>query len=197
MNEKTLDFLIKINDLQKTKRYGNYPLFSESTAEHTFKLILMVDYFYKELNLTLNYEKCICLSIYHDFGEIDLDKDVDIKENVDKNIHKNKDIYELEKVKELSETYYNPIKEYYEEYKNKKTEEAFFVNACDKLEGMVHPLTINEVIMNHELFATYADEAVKNFPKLMPIYKQIKEMLKVCYEEWGFEWKKEYDSIFE
>lgn len=163
MKEKTLDFLFKINDLQKTKRYGNYPLFSESTSEHTFKLILMVDYFYKELNLTLNYEKCICLSIYHDFGEMDLDKDVDIKENIDKNIHKNKDIYELEKVKELSEAYYNPIKEYYEEYKNKKTEEALFVNACDKLEGMVHPLTVNEVIMNHELFATYAEKQLKIF----------------------------------
>lgn len=197
MKEKTLDFLFKINDLQKTKRYGNYPLFSESASEHTFKLILMVDYFYKELNLTLNYEKCICLSIYHDFGEMDLDKDVDIKENIDKNIHKNKDIYELEKVKELSEAYYNPIKEYYEEYKNKKTEEALFVNACDKLEGMVHPLTVNEVIMNHELFATYADKAVKNFPKLMPIYKQIKDMLKIRFDEWGFEWKKEYDSVFE
>lgn len=43
----------------------------------------------------------------------------------------------------------------------------------------------------------YANQAVNNFSKLMPIYKQIKEMLKVCYEEWGFEWKKEYDSIFE
>lgn len=105
MDEKTLDFLFKINDLQKTKRYGNYPPFSESTSEHTFKLILMVDYFYKELNLTLNYEKCIRLSIYHNFGEMDLDKDVDIKENTDENIHKNKDIYELKKVIELSETY--------------------------------------------------------------------------------------------
>lgn len=32
MNEKTLDFLFKINDLQKTKRYGNNPDFSESTS---------------------------------------------------------------------------------------------------------------------------------------------------------------------
>ncbi len=197
MNEKTLDFLFKVNDLQKTKRYGNYPLFSESTSEHTFKLILMVDYFYRYLNLNLDYKKCICLSLYHDFGEMDLDKDVDIKENTDKNIHENKDIYELEKIRELSETYYSPIKKYYEEYKSKKTEEALFVNACDKLEGMIHPLTVNEVIMNHEIFATYADKAVKNYPKLMPIYRQIKEVLKTRYEEWGFDWKKEYDAIFE
>jgi len=42
MNNKTIEFLIKVNDLQKVRRYGNYPLFSESTAEHTFKLILII-----------------------------------------------------------------------------------------------------------------------------------------------------------
>ena len=114
MKTKELDFLFKVNDLQKTKRYGNYPLFSESTAEHTFKLILIVDYFYKELNLDLDYQKCISLSIYHDFGEIDLEKDVDIKENTVKKINIRKDNYEIEKIKELSNTYYGPIVRYYE-----------------------------------------------------------------------------------
>lgn len=47
MNKNIINFLFKVNDLQKTKRYGNYPLFSESTAEHTFKLILIVDFFIK------------------------------------------------------------------------------------------------------------------------------------------------------
>lgn len=197
MKSNTLDFLLKVNDLQKTKRYGNYPSFSESTSEHTFKLILMVDYFYKDLNLELDYEKCICLAIYHDFGEMDLDKDIDIKENKDEDIHKHKDIYESEKIKELSKNYYNPILGYFEEYKSKQTEEARFVNACDKLEGMIHPLTINEKIMNHELFAMYADKAVMAFPKLMPIYKEIKNILKLHYEKWGFEWKKEYSFIFD
>lgn len=197
MKENTLNFLLKTNDLQKTKRYGNYPSFSESTSEHTFKVILIVDYFYKILNLSLDYEKCICLAIYHDFGEMDLEKDVDIKENTDKVVHENKDIYELEKINEIANNFYNPIIKYFEEYKNKKTEEARFVNACDKLEGMIHPLTINEKIMNHELFAKYADKAVKAFPKLMPIYKEIKLFLKQRYEEWGFEWKKEYDYVFE
>lgn len=197
MKDNPLNFLLKINDLQKTIRYGNYPDFSESTSDHTFKLVLMVDYFYKALNLNLDYEKCICLSIYHDFGEMNLDKDIDIKENTDKSIHKYKNNYELEKIKELSENYYQPIAIYYEEYKAKKAEEARFVNACDKLEGMIHPLSINKKIMNHELFATYADKAVKDFPKLIPFYQEIKNVLKLRYEEWGFEWKKEYDLIFE
>ena len=62
---------------------------------------------------------------------------------------------------------------------------------------MIHPLTVNEKIMNHEIFATYADKAIKNFPQLIPIYKQIKNILKKRYEKRGFEWKEEYDSIFE
>ena len=52
------------------------------------------------------------------------------------------------------------------------------VNACDKLEGMIHPLSVKEPIMNHELFATYADEAIKNFPIMIPIYKKLKKNIK-------------------
>ena len=179
MQEKTLDFLLKVNDLQKTKRYGNYPSFSESVSEHTFKLILIVDYFYRELKLDINYEKCITLAIYHDFGEMNLDKDVDIKENTDKTIHAQKEVYELGTIKDLSKDYYNPIFNYYKEYKDKETQESLFVNACDKLEGMIYPLTVGLPIMNHEIFATYGDEAIKKFPKLIPIYKKIKYRLKI------------------
>ena len=61
---------------------------------------------------------------------------------------------------------------------------------------MIHPLTTNDVIMNHELFAIYADKAVKNYPKLIPIYREIKEILKARFEKWGFQWKEEYNVIF-
>ncbi len=196
MEDQTIKFLMKINDLQKTKRYGNYPKFRESTADHTFKVILIVDYLYKQLNLSLNYEKCIRLAIYHDFGEMDLEKDVDIKGNANKEITNQKNIYEKNKIKELSTLYNSNIETYYDEYKEKNTEEARFVNACDKLEGMIHPLTIQKPIMNHELFATYADKAIKDFPLLMPIYQKIKIILKEEYQKWGFVWKKEYDDIF-
>ena len=50
--------------------------------------------------------------------------------------------------------------------------------------------------MNQDLFATYADKAIKNFSIMLPIYKKVKEILKDCYKSWGYEWKKEYDDIF-
>ena len=49
----------------------------------------------------------------------------------------------------------------FNEYKNKETEEAKFINACDKLEGTIYPLTKNIPVVNHELYATYADKAIK------------------------------------
>ena len=192
----SLEFLMKINDLQKTKRYGNNPDFWESTAEHTFKLVQIVDYFYKELKLTLNYERCIRLALYHDFCEMDMDKDFDIKECTNDDVKKAKKECEEMKISELSHKYYAPIKDYFDEFSIKDTEEAKFVNACDKLEGMIHPLTVQKPIMNHEIFATYADKAISDFPRLIPFYKEIKKVLKEKYELWGFEWKKEYDEVF-
>ncbi len=196
MNNKTIEFLIKVNDLQKVRRYGNYPLFSESTAEHTFKLILIIDYFYKELSLDLDYMKCVEIALYHDFGEMDLGKNVDIKEGNNKETAKKKELYENEKVKELSKKYYERIEDYHSLYESNDTREAKFVKACDKIEGLIHPISVGEPIMNHELFAIYADKTMRNFRELMPIYKEIKAQLKLLYEEWGFEWKAEYDQVF-
>jgi len=190
-----LDFLIKINDLQKTTRYGNFVDLNESTAEHTFKLLQMVDYFYKTLNLDLDYKRCIEIAIYHDFGEMDLDKDVDLTGRTAKTMD-NKKHYEEAKIEEMAK-YYAPIKELFDDYEEKKTREAKFVRACDKLEGMIHPISVGKPIPNEEPFAVYGDKAVKDFPELMPIYKEIKKVLKAKYNEWGYEWKKEYESIFE
>lgn len=189
-----LDFLIRTNDLQKTIRYGEYFDLNESTAEHTFKLILMIDYFYKKLKLKLDYQKCIEIAIYHDFGEMDLEKDVDLKDRTAKTLN-NKKAYEEKKIEELS-NYYKPIKSCFDDYENKKSKEALFVRACDKLEGMIHPIAVGKPIPNHEPFATYGDKAKKDFPELMPFYREIKKVIKDKYPKWGYEWKKEYDAIF-
>lgn len=195
MMKKDLDFFKKINDLQKTRRYGDDPILGESTAEHTFKLLQLVDYLYIKLELNLNYVKCIHIALYHDFGEMDMAQDYDITKRSQKD-KESKQAYEKAKIEALSDSYYSPIKNYFLEYETKQTEEAKFIYACDKLEGMIHPLSTNEPIINHEIFATYADKAVKGFPKLMPLYKEIKSQLKESYTKWGFAWLDEYDEVF-
>lgn len=191
-----MDFLFKINDFQKTKRYGHYPSFWESDSEHTFKLVLMVDYFYHELKLDLDYKKCIQLALYHDFGEMDMVTDYDAKEGKDASIKEIKRMREKEKIDELAERYYGPIREYFQEYQKKETMEAKFVNACDKIDGAIHPLTVDDDMPNEVFFATYADKAILDFPPLLPFYKEIKEETKKHYLAHGLPWKEEYEHIF-
>ncbi len=197
MKENTLDFFLKINELQKTKRYASYPAYTESTSEHTFKLILIVDYLFNKLNLELDYQKCIQLAIYHDFSEIDLEADIDAYESSKIEMANNKKLMEEKKISEISKRYYSKIKDLFAEYENKMSEEAKFINACDKIEACVHVLSINDEIMNYEFFATYTDKSILNFPKLLPIYKEIKDLMKKRYQELGYDWKLEYEKIFD
>lgn len=196
MKENNLEFFLKINKLQETKRYAKYPSFTESTSEHTFKLVLIVDYLFHELKLDLDYVKCIKLALYHDFGEIDLESDIDAYEQTNLSKLKDKKKLEEKKINEIVEEYNLPIRDLLDEYEEKETAEARFINACDKLEACIRVLSINKEIMNYDFFATYSDSSIKNFSKLMPIYKKIKNLMKKRYSELGYEWKKEYDEIF-
>lgn len=196
MNGTTLEFFLKTNDLQKTKRYAEYAEFTESTSEHTYKLILMIDYLFKKLKLELNYIKCIELAIYHDFSEMDLECDIDAYQSSKVDVANYKKEIENKKIVELSKKYYSEIEEIHKEYENKQSEESKFVNACDKLEACIHVLSIDAEIMNFDFFATYSDKAIANFPKLLPFYKEIKWLMKKRYIELGYGWKKEYDNLF-
>lgn len=190
-----IEFLLKINDLQKTKRYAKYPSYTESTSEHTYKLILIVDYLYEKLNLKIDYEKCIKIAIYHDFSEIDMSADIDAFESSKESIANIKKTKEQQKIDELSKRYNQSIKYLFQEYEKKESAESRFVNACDKLEACLHVLSVNAEIMNYEFFATYSDKAMYNFPEILPIYKEVKKLMKKRYLELGYIWKSEYDII--
>ena len=196
MKSQDLAFLYKINDLQKTKRYGHYPAFWESTSEHTFKVVLIADYFYHKLNLNLDYQKCIELALYHDFGEMNMEEDIDIAEATKEDNKKRKDEIESATIANLSKLYNRLIANYFEEYELGESREAKFIKACDKIDGLIHPLTVDAEIMNHEIYATFADKAFINFPELMPFYREIKETMHQRFDELGFVWKDEYDAVF-
>ncbi len=188
--DKILNFFIKINDLQKTKRYEKYPIYRESVSEHVFKLILIINYMFDELKLKLDYKKCIETALYHDFGEMDMDSDIDAYESLEKELDKN----EIENLKiiELSK-YDKTIKTAYDEYENKKSPESRFVRACDKIEACIHVLSMDSEIMNYEFFATYSDKTIKDFPELLPLYREIKKLMKKKYIKFGYPWKDDYE----
>lgn len=195
--DKMLGLFSKINELELVQRYDLYPEFRENTAAHTFKVVMYVDYLYKYLKLDhLDYKKCIELAIYHDFGEMGELADIDAhKSSTDEKARKTKQEKEQSKISELSVNYGSYIGDLFREYEDKSSEEAIFVNVCDKIDGCLYVIwQAEDYIPNHEWFATYADKAMLKFPPIWPIYEEIKKLIKGKYLQLGYDWKPEYDS---
>ena len=199
MPEIEYDFFSFLNELQKTKRYWEYDeAFSESVSEHTYKLIVMVDKFFDVLKLDLDYRKCIKMAMYHDLGEVGMNSDIDAyKASKDKNLKASKKETESKKVLKISQRYDSEeIYEIFREYEEKLTQEAKFVNAVDKLETRIHCLGVEADLKYADFFVTHIDDAIRNFPKLMPFYRVLKLKMKENFEERGRERKEEYDLVF-
>ena len=88
------------------------------------------------------------------------------------------------------------IYELWNEFEEQKTPEAKYSKALDKIEVLLHMIYIGVKHDNvPEYTSTYADSAVKNFPQLSPLLKNIKGRLKKEYKKEGIEWKAEYDAF--
>jgi len=201
MLEKEYAFLEYLNELQNTKRYMEYdPIFSESVSEHSYKLIAMADKLFDLLELDLDYRKCIRLAMYHDLCEIGLKEDLDAYMVLnDDNLQILKKEQENQNILEISKTYeFKDIYDIFIEYEKQVTLESKFINALDKIEPKLRCLKVQNVKLRHpDFIATHADDSVRNFPKLLPFYKVVKEKMRERFEQSGFKWKKEYDYIFE
>lgn len=103
---------------------------SESDADHTFSMMLMIFLLRpKQLNL----EKCFKLALIHDLSEIySGDYLPDEISPEDKIQIENKSIQKL--AKELND---NSLVELFNEYENKQSPEALFVNAIDKMDNVL------------------------------------------------------------
>ena len=198
--EKEYNFFCYLNELQKTKRYASYDkVFWESVSEHTYKMIVMIDKLFDLLNLDLDYRKCIKLAIYHDFCEVDMKEDLDAYEvSKDKNMQKKKDEMEDKKMLEISKKYdCDDIYNIFKEFEDQITLESKFVKAVDRIETKIRCISIEEKELDHlDFTALYCDTSVRNFPQIIPFYKEVKKRMKERYETAGWPWKEEYDAIF-
>jgi len=86
------------------------------------------------------------------------------------------------------------IYELWNEFEETKTEEAKYVTALDRLEGMIQVIEGGyEAIDIPELLGNYGNNIIKEVPELQPLFRIMKRKLKVLFEKAGHEWKKEYD----
>jgi len=67
--EKIFDFMHVVNDLKKTKRYGEFDVYKESSADHSWRLALMSFILADEIKLDIDVLKAVKIAIVHDLPE--------------------------------------------------------------------------------------------------------------------------------
>jgi hypothetical protein len=69
------------------------------------------------------------------------------------------------------------------------------VKALDKIEAINHMIVLGVDCYDYpDLIALYPIPAVRNFPELKPILKELHKRLKPEFAKLNWEWKKEYDN---
>jgi putative hydrolases of HD superfamily len=195
--EKIFIFANVVGKLKYEIRFkGVNHIKGDAVASHTWRLVLMIMLVAEELKLKINILKTLKLAIIHDLPE-SITGDVSARHIHFNNLHSKKRIKESKAIKKLAKILPHDtskeITSLWEEYFFQKTKEARFVYAMDKIEGLYTYLEKAEKIVNPVFTAKYADYGLEIFPKLKPIIRELKKMLKQRYEKENIPWKKKYD----
>jgi putative hydrolase of HD superfamily len=198
--EGLTDFFIQSNRLKQTIRYSSCPEeIQESSAGHSWHVTLMVPIIAQELGLNVNIQHSMELACVHDLAEAVLKKDFDSYLVFSGVLNKkDKDRSEEEEMGRIRGTFGfgSRIYSLWEEYQECKNFEARFVKALDKLESHLHIIERGgpgDNVSDGRHQATYADNAVKNFPELEPFLRVIKQRLRPLFEKQGLTWYAEFN----
>lgn len=197
--EEIITFLRRSSQLKCIPRYGDSLSDNgDSTAEHSWRLALMVFLIGTEGKVNLNLNHAMALALVHDLaeaktGDIDAYKVITQPE-----VKKKKQEMEEEAMREMTnDLSFGPaMYDLWQEYCNRETIEAKFVHALDKLEGFLHIAECGvESYIPKEFHADYADKAVlafdeaaKDFPEVKNLLGLIKQDLKEQFSKVGVKW---------
>lgn len=201
--EKIFDFLKISGNLKNVYRYGDVNVLNdESTADHSWRLALIAMIFIKELDLKINTEYALKLAIVHDLPESitgDIPANKTMTDSLLKNEKQKNEIEAINRLKNLlPEIHGNEINELWHDYEYAKTREAKFIKALDKIEAYINWIEYGYKYLtsnDYHLIAIYPDEAVKNFPELLPVLRILKQKMKKEFAKGEIEWKEEYENI--
>lgn len=172
----------------------------ETVAAHSWRLSLLALVVLNDLKVDLNRETVYELALTHDIVE-SVSGDVDylmiargLKTKEEKYIA---ECHAIETLRAALPTATGKlIYDRWHEYADRKTPEAKFVYALDKIEAL---LSIAEAgyqsFEDPSHIVGYADESVSEFPELTPLLRQVKSQLKTEYAKGGWPWLAEYDVV--
>ena len=199
--EKIFDFLQVVEKLKSTLRYNKTTSGrQESSAEHSWRLALMIFMLADELNLEIDASRAVKIALVHDLAEAltgDIDAILIAEGKVSKEEKEMQETMAIETLeKTLPELIGRKITDLQNEYNENKTREAKFVKALDKIETLTQLVESGYKIYDKpEFIANYADKAVGEFPELADTLEIVKRKLKTEFEKGNIPWKDEYDGL--
>lgn len=199
--EKIFDFLQMAEKLKSTLRYNKTTSGrQESSADHSWRLALMIFILADELKLEINVNRAVKIALVHDLAEAltgDIDAILIAEGKVSKEEKEKQEVVAVDKLQKiLPKSIGQEVTDLQNEYNENKTWEAKFVKALDKIETLTQLAESGYKIYDKpEFIANYADKAVREFPALKDALKIVKKKLKAEFQKGNIEWKKEYDNL--
>lgn len=196
---RLFEFYQLMEKLKTAMRYSTNNKYNESTAEHSWKLSMMVFVTAEELKLDIDVFHAVKIAMVHDLPELicgDVDNTLVFDGKFDES---NKIDCERKAMKQISDTISDGLGiklfNLWDEYEKAETFEAKFVKAMDKLEAISHMLFVGGEYKRLDHAVQYPDKSVSNFPELKPLLKVFKNKLKEQFLLQGLEWKPEYEYV--
>jgi putative hydrolase of HD superfamily len=194
------DFLYQAGKLKKTLRFSqsNKHMPKDSAASHTWRLTLMAFTFADQLNLKINVERALKISIVHDLCE-SITGDIDYRLIAQNKFPKEeKEKIEKEAIIKLKSLLPDDLGEkiygLWQEYQSCSSREAKFIKALDKLETLLQIIEAGYKAYDQpNIIPVYADNVVKDFPELKEVLKLIKIKLRDEFKKGNIPWKEEYN----
>lgn len=193
--EKIFDFLKQIEKLKSTLRYNKTTTGrNESTADHSWRLALMIPIVAKELAVDIDIEKSMKIALVHDLAEA-ITGDIDAIKIAEGKFSKEKkhqlEIEAIEKIKNtLPDELGKEIRDLWNEYEYCSTKEGEFVKGVDKLETLTQLAESGHKTYDKpDFIAQYTNKAINDFPLLKEFFLSVKDKLKTEFKKGNFEWK--------
>ncbi len=193
--EKIFDFLKQIEKLKSTPRYNKTTGGrNESTADHSWRLALMVPVITGELKMDIDIEKSMKIALVHDLAEAitgDIDAIKIATGEILREEKKKQELGAMNKIRNmLPEKMGEEVYNLWQEYEVALTKEGRFVKGLDKAETLTQLVEAGYATYDKpDFIADYTEDAIKNFPELKILLLMIKDKLKEEFIKGGFVWK--------
>ncbi len=183
--KQLIDIIKFLNIAEKLKSELRHSWLSchrqESVAEHSWRMCLMVILFAPYLSQPVDMEKCLKMAVLHDLAEAETG-DIPVFDTQDPKVKKRKQVLELASMKKICAILPHPLGEemfsIWIEYEEKKSFEACFVNALDKIEvHLQHVEAPLSTWIEAERDMLFQDKWMKDHCKCDPVLLELAEKI--------------------